>query len=80
MPDPATAPPETQIGQLASRDNPGCLKGSRTTRVSGISPVGLFDKDNYFCSEACVRQFDAKPQAYVVSADTPPADRSSGRS
>ena len=44
--DPATAPPETLITQLTSRDNPGCLSASHPKKVSVISQVDPLDKDS----------------------------------
>jgi hypothetical protein len=43
--DPAIASPKTDQPTTTTRDNPGCLESEAQTKVSGITPVDVFDKD-----------------------------------
>ena len=42
---PAQASPKTDQVTLTAPDYPGCLEAEAQTKVSGISPVVVFDKD-----------------------------------
>lgn len=42
---PAQASPKIDQHTTTARDNPGCLESEPQTKVSGITPVDLFDKD-----------------------------------